>query len=126
MNFHETLRRFLQEQEARGDGEPTSEEKALAEALVREKALGVISAISYLVQLDATADREEAHSTVMGLLRDLHDPVPLGGLFAQRASMDIIEHLIRRLAAERGESEIETWQREAVELTRRISEGEQL
>lgn len=98
--------------------EPTPEEEAEFERLIGAKRSALLQEIT--VHVNRTPENEEE---TLGLLDTilpqlLHPIMGMGPAAMHRAYLDLVRHLVERLAAERGEPMAWTWQREAAEMAR--------
>ena len=104
------------------DGDPTPEEQAEFDAMARDKQLALVGMISVLAHIKPDSDPDEASRMVDTFIPDLVRPVlGMGPGALGKANLNVIMHLLRALAEERGEPIDITWQREAMELTREAS-----
>lgn len=97
----------------------TPEEMAEFVALANFKRQALVRLVTLTANLESADDVEQAMAVVEDIMPELTRPIlGMGPAALHRANLDIIMHLLRKLAAERGESQAETWQREAAELGR--------
>lgn len=102
--------------------ESTPEEEAEFLRLVDAKRSALLQEIT--VHVNRTPENEEETLALLDTIvpQLLHPIMGTGPAAMHRAYVNLIGHLVKRLAAERGEAVDVTWQREAAELARR---GEQ-
>lgn len=100
-------------------GEFTPEELAEFTEMRRRKRLALVGLVSVYANITPESDDAEVDELVRGFGPDLTRPVlGMGPGALHHASLDIIMHLLGKLAAARGETMGEAWRREALELTR--------
>lgn len=100
----------------------TPEEYEEFDAMVRFKLLALIGMISVKASIEAGRDEEEMSDLMQSFIPDLTRPIMgMGPGALHRANMNVILHLLAKLADVRGEPIDVTWQREAIELTSKAS-----
>ncbi|MDX3110143.1 hypothetical protein [Nonomuraea angiospora] len=92
--------------------------------LTRDKQLAVVSWVSSHLSRGDGLSYEEATADAMTVVPDLAaDDNGLGPSALLAANTEIILHLVRQLARERGEAETDTWRREVAEFLREHGDG---
>ncbi|MER7500466.1 hypothetical protein AB0L05_27790 [Nonomuraea pusilla] len=97
---------------------PTPEEQAKFLQLIDAKQSALIQEVT--LYLNRTPENEEETLALLETITPqiLHPIMGMGPAATNHAYLNIVEHLVARLAAERGEPAVRTWQREAAELAR--------
>lgn len=99
------------------DDDPTPEEMAEFEALANFKRQALVRLVTLMANLESADDVEATMAAMDDITPELARPIlGMGPGALHRANMDVIMHLLRKLAAERGESQAQAWRREAAEL----------
>lgn len=99
--------------------DPTPEEMAQFVALANFKRQALVRLVTLMTNLKPGDDVEETMAMMDDITPELTRPIlGMGPAALHQANLDIIMHLLRKLATERGESQAETWQREAAALGR--------
>ena len=97
--------------------DPTPEEMAEFAALANFKRQALVRLVTLVANLESADDVEATIAMMDDITPELTRPIlGMGPGALHRASMDVIMHLLRKLAMERGEPQAETWRREAAEL----------
>ncbi|GAA3172640.1 hypothetical protein [Nonomuraea roseoviolacea] len=96
----------------------TPEEYAEFQQLVAVKQAALIQEMT--LHLNRSPDNEEEMIALLATIQPqlVHPIMGMGPAAMNRATLDIVTHLVTRLAQERGEPIAVTWQREAAELAR--------
>ncbi|HUR74433.1 MAG TPA: helix-turn-helix transcriptional regulator [Sporichthya sp.] len=100
-----------------GEDDPAPEEMAEFVALANFKRQALVRLVTLMANLGPGVDIDETMAVMDDIMPELTRPLlGMGPAALHRANMDVIMHLLRKLAAERGEPQAETWRREATEL----------
>jgi hypothetical protein len=98
-------------------------EMAAIDKLAKEKQLAVVGMMSAFLQVTPNTDERDTLRTMAPFISELSDQRNLHHGAVQHAFFNVAIHLVKELAAARGETVQETWRKVAADLMREASDG---